>query len=196
MNQVNGFPPAGGPSKSQGGQKADMAQKRDRQPSVSDQFGPIASELKEETAPPKRDVGAALRLAAAIRRARNARGSRVSQSKETLSPQASGTPDVPPRLFPHIDLRQTLKDIEARYRKTGRPVIHVDGEKIEELRGVRTQPVFARACRISVDALQRAEKGHCSKTTIKKIAAKLMRDGVPVRAKDLIKKPTAINRSK
>jgi hypothetical protein len=73
-------------------------------------------------------------------------------------------------------------------RKPGRPVILVDNQKIKELRGERTQPVFARACRISVDALQRAEvRGRSSMPTIRKIASKAKREGHPIKTTDLIK---------
>ena len=73
-------------------------------------------------------------------------------------------------------------------KKGGRPVILVDGERIKELRGEYTQPVFARSCKISVDALQRAERrGQSSQKTIARIVKKLRGQGQNIEAKDLIK---------
>jgi DNA-binding transcriptional regulator YiaG len=73
-------------------------------------------------------------------------------------------------------------------KKGGRPVILVDGEMIKELRGELTQTVFARLCKISVDALQCAENdGRSSNKTIRKIVRRLRSQGRYISAKDLIK---------
>jgi hypothetical protein len=73
-------------------------------------------------------------------------------------------------------------------RKGGRPVILVESERMKELRGDHTQAVFARLCRVSVDAIQRAEcHGRSSEGTIRKIVRKLRSKGQNVSVKDLIK---------
>jgi len=77
---------------------------------------------------------------------------------------------------------------ESPAKKGGRPVILVDGDKIKELRGEQTQTVFARLCKVSVDALQRAERlGRSSEKTIRKIVRRLQRHGVKIEVKDLAK---------
>jgi hypothetical protein len=77
---------------------------------------------------------------------------------------------------------------ESPAKKGGRPVILVDREKIKELRGESTQTVFARLCKISVDALQRAENdGRSSNKTIRQIVRRLRSKGRDISAKDLIK---------
>jgi hypothetical protein len=74
--------------------------------------------------------------------------------------------------------------------KGGRPVILVDGERIRELRGEHSQAAFARLCKISEDAIQRAERrGRSSETTIRKILNRARRQGQKLEAKDLIKYP-------
>jgi DNA-binding transcriptional regulator YiaG len=75
-------------------------------------------------------------------------------------------------------------------RKGGRPVILVDGERIKELRGEYSQVVFARFCKVSVDAVQRAEHhGRSSDKTIRRIVRKLRGQGHKIEVKDLIKNP-------
>jgi hypothetical protein len=75
-------------------------------------------------------------------------------------------------------------------RKSGRPVILVDGERIKELRGEYSQAVFARLCRVSVDAVQRAERhGRSSDKTIRRIVRKLKGQGQKIEVKDLMKNP-------
>jgi hypothetical protein len=86
----------------------------------------------------------------------------------------------------HSPLRK--RATRGKAEKQGRPVVLVDGAKIKELRGERTQPVFARACRISVDALQLAEvHGRSSDKTINKLAKKLHRENPRISLKNLLK---------
>lgn len=82
---------------------------------------------------------------------------------------------------------------ELRARKGGRPVFPINGEKLVEIRGDKSQTQFARDYKVSVDALQRAERdGRSSKKTIRKIVNKLRRDGRIDDAKELVKKHAAV----
>jgi hypothetical protein len=75
-------------------------------------------------------------------------------------------------------------------RKGGRPVILVDGERIRELRGEYSQAAFALFCKVSVDAVQRAERhGRSSDKTIRRIVRKLQGQGHEIGVKDLIRNP-------
>jgi DNA-binding transcriptional regulator YiaG len=67
-------------------------------------------------------------------------------------------------------------------------VILVDGKMLKELRGAYTQPVFARLCKVSVDALQSAERsGRTSNQTIRKIVSRLQKSGKNIELEDLTK---------
>jgi hypothetical protein len=101
------------------------------------------------------------------------------EGKAVQPPQAAG-----PRAEKVVD--SARPDLPAK--KGGRPVILVDGERIKELRGESSQTAFARLCKISVDALQRAERrGRSSEKTIRRIVRKLQGQGRKIESKDLIK---------
>jgi hypothetical protein len=86
------------------------------------------------------------------------------------------------------EIKKSVRRNGKSSEKGGRPVTLVDGDRIKELRGESTQAAFARFCKISPDALQRAERhGRSSERTILKIANKLRKQGHNIKAKDLIK---------
>ena len=89
-------------------------------------------------------------------------------------------------IAPHVELtrcveanlRRRMPTVEVTARR-GRPVetaAAIDGNWLRERRGDMTQTVFARMCGgISVDTLQRAERGDASHQTIRKINRYLKR---------------------
>ena len=95
------------------------------------------------------------------------------------------------------DSRTTKKPVRRNGespKKGGRPVILVDGERIKELRGERSQAAFAIYCNLSVDTIQRAEGlGRSSNKTIRKIVNVLKKKGEKVEPEDLIIIDTIIN---
>jgi DNA-binding transcriptional regulator YiaG len=103
----------------------------------------------------------------------------------------AGSPEESPELARYL-VEPLVLGIDRPLTKSparkGRPVILVDGERIKELRGEYTQALFARLCKVSVDALQRAERrGRSSEKTIRKIVGKLQRQGRQIEVKNLIK---------
>jgi hypothetical protein len=73
----------------------------------------------------------------------------------------------------------------------GRPpdVNTIDVEKLRQVRGAMTQKSFARKCgKISVDTLQRAERGDASRETFRKIVAYLKKRDANFKPGELMKK--------
>jgi len=56
-------------------------------------------------------------------------------------------------------------------REGGRPsALPIIGEKVTELRGEASQATFARSTKLSIDVIQRAERGEATERTIRKLS--------------------------
>ena len=87
--------------------------------------------------------------------------------------------------------KASVKPQEARVARGGRPPgVAIFGEKVQELRQDSSQRTFARVTKLSIDVIQRAERGKATERTIKRLCRYAQLKRIPLTAESLKKNTT------
>jgi transcriptional regulator with XRE-family HTH domain len=70
------------------------------------------------------------------------------------------------------------------------PGVAIFGEKVQELRQDSSQRTFARVTKLSIDVIQRAERGKATERTIKRLCRYAQLKRIPLTAESLKKNTT------